>query len=171
MSDQDQDENDVYAAVGRALSMWETLEAALSYTYSIFEERPIDYDLLESYGREAKIFKDRMATLERAAEKYFRFQPNQNEECRFAAFIAEAKRLSTFRNQIAHGIVIGKENYASGIYYVLVPPSHGYHHLTKRDGLHYNYGSSEIDAFAGSFIELGRAVQMFNHERHPPDLT
>src|SRR5258708_4844759 len=96
----DQHEEGVYAAVGRALSMWETLEAALSYTYSIFEGRPVDYELLENYGREAKIFKERIATLELAAEKYFRFRPNQNEECRFAAFIAEAKRLSTFRNQI-----------------------------------------------------------------------
>jgi hypothetical protein len=164
----DQDEDTVYAAVGRALSMWETLEAALSYTYSIFEGRPVDYELLESYGREGRIFKDRMIILQESAEKYFRSQPNQNEECRVAAFVSEAVRLSTFRHQIAHGIVIGKEDYADRIQYVLVPPTHGFHHLTKRDGHYYNYASAEINAFANNFIELGRAVQTFNHERHSP---
>ena len=171
MTGQDQEEETVYAAVGRALSMWETLEATLSYAYSIFEGRPIDYELLESYGREGRTFKDRMNILEQSAEKYFRSRPNQNEECRVAAFISEAVKLSTFRHQIAHGLLSGKEDYTDRVYYAIVPPSNGYFHLTKRDGHYYSYGSKELNAFAHSFIELARAVQAFNHERHPPDVT
>ena len=164
----DQHEDIVYAAVGRALSKWETLEATLSYTYSIFEGRPVDYELLESYGREGRIFKDRMLMLQQSSENYFRSCPNQNEECRLAAFVTEANRLSTFRHQIAHGLLVRKEDYSGRVRYVVVPPAHGFFHLTKRYGDYYSYDARHIDGFANEFVELAKAVQAFNHERHSP---
>lgn len=159
----------IYVAVGYATSKWETLEAHLSFMFSIFEGNPLDRDILRNYGREAKIFNDRIASLRKSACKYFRSAPNQHEEARVEAMIAEAVRLSNFRHRIAHGIVSGQE-LTTHDEYRLVPPDHGLFHLTKRDG-YYAYSSDDIKARAREFTDLAAQVQAFNHERHSPALA
>ncbi|WP_338834607.1 hypothetical protein [Bradyrhizobium septentrionale] len=165
----DTDLKALYAAVGRAISEWETLEAHLSYTYSIFEGRPVDSALLRDYGREARIFRTRMEAVRASAEKYFQSHPNQEQEARFEALVSKAEELSTLRNRIAHGMVMGQQASPGQTLYSLIPPSHGFHHLTKKDGGEsYSYDSKEIEAHTDSFIKLATDVQKFNHERHPP---
>ncbi|MCP3408817.1 hypothetical protein [Bradyrhizobium sp. CCGB01] len=158
----------IYAAVGQALSKWETLEAHLSFTYSIFEGRPVDHDLLERYGHEGRIFKDRMNILNQSAERYFRRKPDQAEEARFKDLVSDAVRLSNLRHRIAHGMVAGAEVVTGQFEFWLVPPAHGFFHLTKRDG-DYRYSSEDIDRCASEFMEHATQIQKFNHERHPPN--
>lgn len=160
----DTTEQSIYVAVGQALTKWETLECHLSYMYSIFAGKPVDHIVLEQYGEDGPIFKERMLRIEAAAKKYFISCPNQAEEGRADCFIAEARRLANFRHRIAHGMVIGLET-EDGIIFRLVPPSHGYFHLTKRDG-DYAYSSEQIDGYTKEFLTLASKVQKFNHERH-----
>lgn len=156
----------IYVAVGRALTKWETLECHLSYMYSIFDGRPLNIIVLERYGECGSIFKRRMDQLEGAADKYFQSSPNQAEEALVVYCIAEARRLANFRHRIAHGMVVGIEN-VGGNTFCLMPPSHGYFHLTKRDGA-YAYSSEEIDKYTEEFLDLAKRVQKFNHERCAP---
>lgn len=156
----------IYVAVGRALTKWETLECHLSYMYSILDDRPLNNIVLERYGECGPIFKRRMDQLEEAADKYFQSSPNQAEEALVIYCIAEARRLANFRHRIAHGMVVAIENVGSNTFY-LMPPSHGYFHLTKRDG-DYAYSSEEIDKHTEEFLDLAKKVQKFNHERHNP---
>jgi hypothetical protein len=147
------------------MTRWETLEAHLSFMYSIFERRPLVYAVIENYGRESKIFRDRIGSLRKSAEKYFQSQPNQQAEARVECLIEEANRLSSFRHRIAHGVVIGL-TIDDHIEYRLVPPTHGVFHLTKNDG-YYGYTPAEIDGYATQFADLARQIRQHNHELHP----
>jgi hypothetical protein len=162
----DKTENSIFVAVGKATSKWETLEWHLAFMFTIFEGKPIDHKTVEAYGRESKIFKDRMSTLRKSAEKYFRANPDQHEEGRVECLIKEAERLANFRHRIAHGIVAGIKQH-NGTDYRLMPPGHGFYHLTKREG-DYNYSSDDIAGYTKEFMDLATKVQKFNHERRPP---
>lgn len=148
------------------MSKWETLEAHLSFTYSIFEGRPIDHKFIEDYGRENSIFKNRMERLEKSAERYFQSKPDQVQEGRFACLLKQAKELSSYRHNIAHGMVVGLDLPSRQVF-VLVPPAHGFFHLTKKTG-DYSYRPTDIASYTRRFNDLSRLVQAFNHERHPP---
>jgi hypothetical protein len=162
----DTTEESIYVAVGKATTKWETLEWHLAFMFSIFEGKPLNHKTAENYGRESRIFKERMATLRASAESFFRTTPSQHEEGRVECLIQEAERLANYRHRIAHGIVIGVET-ANGKFFRLVPPSHGFYHLTKKDG-DYAYSSEIIAGYTAEFIDLAKKVQKFNHERQPP---
>jgi hypothetical protein len=162
----DIDINITYAAVGRAASAWETLEAHLSYLYSIFIGNPMQGRIMEEYGREGRIFELRMQTLCEAAHAYFLKVPNQEYEAIVDSIILEARRLSIRRHQIVHGIVssaqiFSSENNIITPGFFLVPPLHGVFHLTKNTG-HYLYSSKEIDAYAAEFHVLASRVEDFH---------
>jgi len=151
------------AAVGLAMSEWETLEAHLSHLYSIFVGRPQQIDAMEEYGREARIFRDRLRLLEQNAVAYFQESPHHDHEGAFRALAAEAERLSYRRNQIAHGIIHSVPVYDSTfrdaadgwpipmIQYCLVPPRYAVFRLTSKDGAGYSHNSDEIRVYASSF--------------------
>ncbi len=165
-----------FAAVGSAMTAWETLEAHLSHLYSIFIGKPLLADALEQYGRDSKIFKDRMNSLCEAGRVFFVASPSQEYEAILDGIIREAKRLAVFRHQIAHGLVVSLASYPgipteSGMQiplpaFLLMPPSHGLFHLTKTTG-HYRYGAKEINEYADEFYALGTKVQNFNRTLLP----
>lgn len=158
----------IFAAVGRATTAWETLEAHLSYLYSIFVGKPLDFSALKEYGRKNKIFELRMQALCEAGAKYFQTAPSQPKESELHSLISGARRLAVFRHQIAHGVVDGYERAEGGIVYKLVPPSHGVFHLTKATGQEkYSYGSAEIDKFKAEFDAHSERAKAFNHSLHP----
>jgi hypothetical protein len=158
----EEDREATYAAVGRALSAWETLEAHLSYLYSIFVGRPLAPAALSGYGRENKVFNKRMTALCKAGCKYIQARPAQQSlESELDALIVEARRLATFRNQIAHGVVWGKESDSA---YSLVSSSHGVFGLTH---LPYRYRVAEINKFEAEFVTHGARVQAFNQALCP----
>lgn len=170
----DLDVNVLYAAVGRALCAWETLEAHLSYLYSICIERPMQIEALQEYGRDARIFQKRMDALASAAAKYFQKHPSQVREGILDDLIADSRKLAEKRNQIAHGIVYsmtvfsrragGEDVLTPG--YAMVPPSHGVFHLTKATG-QYFYNSPAIIDYTKDFIDLARRVAEFTSTLNP----
>jgi hypothetical protein len=165
----DTDPDVTFAAVGRAITAWETLEAHLSYLYSIFVDKPLAFAALDQYGRENKIFNDRMTALCKAGRKYFQRCPSQKKEGEVDSLIAETRRLSVFRHQIAHGAVIGKEMFHDGedvIAYSIVPASHSIYSLTKTT-TPYSYNSTDIHNFELKFAAHAERVRAFNHALCP----
>jgi hypothetical protein len=165
----DQNIDTLYAAVGRAMSAWETVEAHLSNLYSIAVKSPTYMVAMKSYGRDSKIFTSRMSTLAKAAASYFAKHPSQEHEGTLAALIAEARELSTKRNDIAHGIVcsipiVVNENVQPG--YAMVPQLYAVFRLNDAEG-HYWYGSSEIDTYTERFLALADRVAKFNEILNP----
>jgi hypothetical protein len=160
----DEDREATYAAVGRALSAWETLEAHLSYLYSIFVGKPLVPAALSGYGRENKVFNRRMTALCKAGCEYIQARPAQQSlESELDALIVVARRLATSRNQIAHGVVQGKES-GSSIVYSLVSSSHGVFGLTH---LPYSYRVAELNKFEAEFDAHAACVQAFNQALCP----
>lgn len=165
----DQNIDTLYAAVGRAMSAWETLEAHFSHLYSIFVGSPMEVAALEAYGRDARIFRERMTVLKKEAEVYFITSLSQTREGMFDALIDEAGRLSTARHQIAHGIVCSIPIVVGDLIqpgYAMVPPWHAAFHLTKATG-QYRYSSREINSYTQQFLALGDRVARFNEMLHP----
>jgi hypothetical protein len=152
-----------YAAVGQAASAWETLEAHLSYLYSIFIGNPMQGIIMQEYGREGRTFEMRMQSLCEAAHVYFRRVPNQSYEATVDSLIREARSLSIKRHQIVHGFVSSalmffSEHSIIRPGFFLMPPIYGVFHLTKSTG-YYLYSSKEIDAYATEFHALASCVE------------
>jgi hypothetical protein len=153
----------LYAALGRTLCAWETLEAHLSYLYSVFIDRPMEIKALEEYGRDAKTFPARMDGLTSAAEHYFQKNPSQLHERTLADLVKDAKGLLRNRNQIAHGIMYamtcvskdsdGVDRFALG--YAIVSPWHGTFHIKGDD---YFYTSRAIIDYTHDFMTLTERV-------------
>lgn len=101
----DIDINVTYAAVGRALSRWETVELALARIYALFVARSLALDKIREYGAQNRIFIERLFSLKRASVPYFRNNPDQTNEGDFFRLCQRAETLSTVSNYIAHGIV------------------------------------------------------------------
>jgi hypothetical protein len=167
----DIDINVTYAAVGRAASAWESLEAHLSYLYSIFLGKPTHGRIMQEYGKDGRIFDMRMQALCKAAQVYFRRAPHQSHEATVDSFIFETRRLSIRRHQIVHGFVSSSPMFFSELNIItpgffLVPPLHGIFHLTKTTG-HYLYSSKEIDAYTDAFNALASRVKDFCDVLYP----
>ena len=177
----DYDPNVTFNAAGRAISTWETLEAHLSYLYSILVGKPLLIEAMKEYGRTNRIFEQRMRALCDVSEFYFTKQPSQDHESEINTIITEARRLSTYRNQIAHGVVVAimealimekNEDFddaAKRVRYVycLVPPWHGVFHLNKGDNKYYRLGSYAISAYIEEFGKLSQRVEILNKILNP----
>ena len=168
----DLDATFLYAAVGRALCAWETLEAHLSYLYSICIERPMEIKALEEYGREAKTFPQRMTALKSAAERYFQKNPSQLHEGILDGLVEDASELVQKRNQIAHGIVYSMTSVSKGSNgevrlvpgYAMVPPWHGTFHIKGDD---FFYTSRAIIDYTDDYIELAGRVAALTGTLNP----
>jgi hypothetical protein len=168
-----------YAAVGRATSAWETLEAHLSYLYSIFVEKPMLVDAMEEYGRDRTTITARTKALNDAATAYFVKFPNQNHEAILGCIIKETEELASKRHQIAHGVVnrlpafTGSKNelgyYADSWGYLLMPPWHALYNLARKKGDdHYRWGSQDIDAWTAKFYACAERVNKLAEAINPP---
>jgi hypothetical protein len=94
-----------YAAVGRAMSEWETLELYLARLYAKFLGiPPIQAIAIPGY-RDVANFHARAKEIENAATKYFVSHPNQEREGEFKQVLDGIRQLASRRNDIAHGVV------------------------------------------------------------------
>lgn len=167
----------LFRAVGRAMSSWERLEAHLSYLYSILVKKPMQIEALQAYGRDQRIFDLRMKALKKAADGYEILSPSQERESLLDSLIGEARQLSTYRNQIAHGVVtpvqmpplnMPLEPWPEPTWiYVLMPSWYGVFHLTKTTG-YYQYGSKQVDEFTSKFHSLAEGVREFIEKLRMP---
>jgi hypothetical protein len=153
----------LFSAVGRATSAWETLEAHLSYLYSIFVGKPMLVDALEEYGRDRTTVPARMAELCKVGKAYFTKFPSQELEAMLADIIKDTRALSGKRHQIAHGIVhtlpafTGAQDehgwYIPSPGFLLMPPWHALYNLARKGKEdQYRYGSREIGEWTQKFL-------------------
>ena len=164
----------VFAAVGHAITRWELFESQLSYSYSIFIGAPRQIDVLQAYGKEGTIFTNRMETLAKAGEAYFRRSPSQSREGILSNLIAEARSLSIKRHHVAHGVVTAIAVmdpdradadgfiWSNNMAFWVMPPWYSALNLTKYDGIHYRYSSADIDKIAAEFADATMRAVSFN---------
>jgi hypothetical protein len=105
----DRDENVLYAAVGRALSQWETVETACARIYAFLIGAPTDEltisPALRSFGI-VNSFPTRCEMITTAGKAYFHLHPEvANYEKWINEALSDAKEFSNRRNEIAHGVV------------------------------------------------------------------
>jgi hypothetical protein len=160
----DQNADDTYKMVGRALSEWEELEYRLAHLYAQIIGRPSQIAALREYGK-GRIFADRIAGLETAAEAYFIRNPRQNSEAELACIAEVARRLADRRNEIAHGIVrplqwiqrpIPDRLIGQPLEYALVPPLYTRRKLDEKNRPKYIYTANELMQFWLAFSDLSQ---------------
>ena len=104
--------DEIYAAVGRALSNWDEVELALAEIFSIFTgtpifgDRPFEEPAIRAYGSVIS-FNGRTEMLEAASRGYFHNKktPTAELEKNFRALLTECKGFAGRRNDFAHGRV------------------------------------------------------------------
>ena len=96
---------DVYAAVGFAISVWEQTEFYLACLFTVLIHKPLFSDSLREYGRDAQVLSARLNAVELAANRYFINAPDQDIEASLFECLREIRAAAASRNQIAHGVV------------------------------------------------------------------
>ena len=102
----DKSEDITFQAVGAALTQWEWFEGNLSLAFSfLIGVSHGNLAAIRAYGA-IETFRGRANMIQRAAEVYFRQQPDDIQEAQLTKILNLALRhLSGKRNEIAHGIV------------------------------------------------------------------
>lgn len=158
----DDDPDDLYHAMGKFTSTWEFLEVALAMLYAEFIKQP-NFSGYQQYGS-AKIFKERLAVLCRAANSHFIAHPNQILEGEFDWLVSDITDLSVARNNIAHGVVATMPNpfidrgyvpkALAAPLWVLIPPFYASGHFARQFVPAYIYNARRV--YALRRVCLGR---------------
>jgi hypothetical protein len=173
-----------YAAVGRALSVWEELEVTLSYLYGLFSgKNPKAIETYTEYGQPT-IFNQRAAALERLGKLYFARHPNQQHEGDFGRLICDIRRFSARRNDIAHSIVkpvqlphalsVNRSESTAqivlkaAVVFCLAPPTYTDRKFDANRAPRYLLTSVEIMRFHDLFQELQERVERLHWDLLPP---
>jgi len=157
----------VFTAVGKALTKWETAEAACAELFAIFVGAPQDSThmapAVRAYGSVVS-FNGRCEMLLRAAEAYFVEHSDEKLEAKFKTLLAECRNYSARRNEIAHGTVVavmdGETDQRLG--FVLAPSFYNPKKYSLKHALSYQYTSHEILFFAGRFSVLTTKVNVIS---------
>ncbi len=168
----DDDQNDTFRWVGRALTEWEEFEAYFGKIYGVFVGATEDADpALRSYGA-VLTFRSRLAMVRAAAEAFFaQFKPH-GASVIFKHLADKAEKYSARRNEIAHGMVqlYFPEGKSNGT--VLVPARFATSRKTlirKEGDLHstitpdYAYASPELIHLTRDFYLLAQEASAFYH--------
>lgn len=159
----------IFAAVGRAMTQWEHVEAALGdlFAFLVGGYFGITEPAVRAYGS-VPSFNARAGMLEEAAAAYFHANPNPEFSERFRQVVTvQCRGFSGRRNDIAHGRVqhafnsngVGASNF-------LMPSLHA----SKKHGLDqmpkYIYATKEIDYFTGQFSLLYEKIAALVNDMH-----
>ena len=159
----DATEEETFAAVGLALTRWESMEASLADLYSVFCGAPFDRRVVVFFGHQYGTTVRRLTGLSDAANRFFRRWPDQDREHAFDTLRRTAEKLSLDRHRIAHGLV-DRVTFAfpegGGVTgFALVAPWYSETRLrfTSRDA----WGSAAIVGVSDQFVTLDRSVRAF----------
>lgn len=100
----DNSSQDIYIAVGRALTTWEEFEGFLSLLFAELVGSRNTQAARQAYCA-VRTFEGRSEMLKAASSAYFHDFPNNDFRKNILDLIKEAKNLAPRRNEIAHGIV------------------------------------------------------------------
>jgi hypothetical protein len=162
--------DDIYRAVGMALTSWEYVENALADAFTLFvgapEESPPRVPALRAYGAIVG-FQSRAAMLDAAGEAFFHKHRDQTPDPKldpqkeklrgeFVSLLRETKGHSDRRNDIGHGIVS-----SSRLGSFLYPPDYNARkypllkdNLTLHHRAAYAYTADDIHHYRKGFEEL-----------------
>ncbi len=151
----DNKEDSTYAGVGRVLSQWEYVELGLSHLYAIFVGKSFSISVYDQYYGPTKTFKQRIASVERRAERYFQKFPDQEVEGNFCGLIKKIKGFSDRRHEVAHGFVRPIQWYQIALphlalpadapfQFCLVPPHYQANRFDENHMPRYVYTSKEL---------------------------
>lgn len=117
----------LYNAIGRALSAWEPVEAACARIFAYLVSAPMEWHeispAMRAFGTVIS-FPGRKEMIEAAAKAYFHLnQPIAHYEDHISDALAEANNFAARRNEIAHGAVreVIDHNTKRSIGFYLVP--------------------------------------------------
>ena len=96
--------NDTYAGVGRALSQWERYEAGLALLFSAVVAGIKTTAAMRAYSA-VRTFEARVEMLRAASAAYFAKSPDEAVQKIFVEVVRDAACFSPRRNDIAHGVV------------------------------------------------------------------
>lgn len=96
---------DVYKWVGKCLSEWEHVESALARLYDLLLDKKSPSAALRRYG-EPRLFEDRAALVERAADRHFAGKPDDRLKAEIADLLPRLRQACEQRDEIAHGMVV-----------------------------------------------------------------
>jgi hypothetical protein len=169
----DIDDTVTFAAVGRVLTEWETVEFVLGTLYSLFRGDQILKLVLE-YGALGEVFSRRYPRLKAESDSYFARYPNQSLERQFHKLLELAIGYSGRRIDVAHGFVFAVQQTSYfkirlGQFpphtnqWLLVPPAYALKKNIGTDRPLYAYSSTELNALAKNLNELTTDLQNFRH--------
>jgi hypothetical protein len=153
----DEDEEALYSSVGRALSEWERFENLLAFLFAAFIIPKHDSEAARRAYGSVVSFGGRADLLKGAAGVYFRNFHHTVIEDEFDSLIKIARRASTQRNNIAHGVVLPfliRQPHPKPMQFALFP---SYYRTNKHD-VHgmpdYAFSKAIIDRFREQFSKL-----------------
>jgi hypothetical protein len=154
----------LYAAVGDALTQWEKLEEELAEIFSVLvgapELTPGRGPAISAYGSVSN-YTTRAAMLKAAADAFFRQYPAEIAAPLRDGFNGLMRRCGEFvarRNDIAHGkrdIVVGRGHY-------LLPAFYNTKKHRPDEPMAFSYSSKEIRVYSNHFIDLRSLAQRVN---------
>jgi len=159
--------------IGLAISSWELMELEYARLYSVFVDKPGDYETIVRFGDIGATFSIRMNKLEKAAQSYFVKNPSQKDEGDFLDLLDRARKLSDKRQQIAHGIcwhfhhMLPDGGHGALIGYAWTSPIYSLGRLTEGYKPFW-YAPEQIHSIGRSFTDLKNAVVKYALRLLPP---
>jgi hypothetical protein len=150
----------LYAAVGRALSQWERLEAQLSLLFSAFVSGHNSEAARRAYVA-VRTFEGRADMLRAVSDAWFDSHPAVELQGDFKKVLSGISSFSPRRNDIAHGVVdfwapngAAEEPEAAAFGWALYPTYASFKDRDVKNAPKYCYTSPEIGHFETEFRNL-----------------
>ena len=180
----DADVQELYAAVGYALSHWEDIESELSHWYALFIGKMWQHEAYDEYYDKGKTSQRRINTLEVAGEKYFETCPSQSVEAEFGTVVRATSAFADRRHELAHGIVRPVQWYWSWVSATMKPPAgHDYEYCLvpphyqrswydpEKWNPEFVYTSKEVYEIDRAFVDHLHILLHFRHDHLPKPLA
>jgi hypothetical protein len=160
-------EEEVWLAVGKALTRWEQAETQIAWVFNDLMQPPPGRPEIHEPGARAYAAvitsNGRLDMLQAASDAYFDPDLGLEPANRYAQrvlnhLIKIARKLGTRRNEIAHALVSPASFTGPGFY--LSPPLHS----SKIDVLwqgHYHYTAAQVETYAERFSILGQCFTWY----------
>jgi hypothetical protein len=164
----DDDENALFAGVGRVVSNWELIESELSHLFAMFIGVLYTEAAYDQYYERGKTTQARLAATRKAAERFFQKAPDQAVEGEFCGLMRRIGGFSERRHEVAHGVVRPMRWHQHGVRpgesarrFCLVPPHYQREWLDENRTPKYAYASKELVDLAQALFALAFELGTF----------
>lgn len=146
-----------HAAVGRALTAWETYEGVLAVLFSVIVAGMKSIPAYRAYSA-VRTFEARLEMLRAASSAHFATNSNSEQESRIKTIVREAACYSPRRNEIAHGLVHwfskNPEMRPRSDTFALYPPFVSFKERDLFQKPTYCYTSVQLDYYSKEFLRI-----------------